>query len=85
MGWCMSNGMGTIPLSFTEINAYIQATLTPLNRSEVIIMRRMSMAYVSELNDRNPNKLAPFMTNKPADIDAKSIVSMFSGIATVKE
>lgn len=81
----MSSGMGVYPLTFTEINSYIQSTNTPLNRQEVLLIKRMSSAYVSELNDKNPNKLPPYTTSEPSNIDAKSLVNMFSGIATVKE
>ena len=84
MGWCMSSGMGIFPITFTEINAYIQSTNTPLNRQEVLLIKRMSSAYVSEVSDKNPNKLAPYATDKPANIDAQSLVNMFSGIATVQ-
>lgn len=56
LGWCSSNGMGAVSLSFTEIKAYIDTTDTPLTGDEVLLIKRMSQAYVSELNDKNPNK-----------------------------
>lgn len=62
----MSNGMGIVSLSFTEIDAYNRLTNSCLNGDEVLIIKRMSSAYVSELNDRSPNKKAPY---KPTSTD----------------
>lgn len=56
LGWCSSSGMGVVALSFTEIKAYMDITDTPLTCDEVLIIKRMSQAYVAELSDKNPNK-----------------------------
>jgi len=85
MGWCTSSGMGISPLSFIEIKAYIELTETPLNADEVMLIRQMSQGYVSEVQDKNPNKHAPYATSKPAELQASSIINMFSGIATIQE
>lgn len=60
LGWCSSNGMGVNALSFLEIQAYIQLTDTSLTADEVLIIKKMSQAYVNELQDKNSIKKAPF-------------------------
>ncbi len=60
LGWCVSNGMGINALSFLEIQAYINTTETSLTAEEVLIIKRMSQAYVNEVQDKNSMKKAPF-------------------------
>lgn len=60
MGFYMSNGMGIVPLTFQEIEAYMRTTDTPLNADEVMIIRQMSQSYIQELNDTNPESKAPY-------------------------
>lgn len=52
--------MGLSPISFTEINAYMQSTSTPLNKDEVLLIRQLSQAYLSGLNDTDPQSKAPY-------------------------
>ena len=60
LGWCSSNGMGINALSFLEIQAYMQLTDSSLTAEEVLIIKKMSQAYVNELQDKNSIKKAPF-------------------------
>ena len=56
----MSSGMGMIPLTFQEIKAYMELTNNPLNSEEVLLIRQMSQAYISELNDTRNEREAPY-------------------------
>ena len=66
LGWCSSNGMGITALSYTEIKAYRDLTETPLNSDEVMLIRQMSQSYVSYVQNKDPQKKAPYSTSKPA-------------------
>lgn len=48
-----------MPLSFTEINAYIQSTQTPLTPDEVYILREMSESYCKYINSKDPSLKSP--------------------------
>ena len=60
LGWCSSNGMGLTSLSFLEIKAYIELTETALSSDEAMIIKRMSQAYVNELQDKDTMKKSPY-------------------------
>ena len=60
LGWCSSNGMGLTSLSFLEVQAYIELTDTALSADEVLIIKRMSQAYVNELQDKDTMKKSPY-------------------------
>jgi len=59
LGWFTSNGMGTNPVSFLELKAYIELTNSSLTADECLLIIEMSRAYVAELNDKNPAKQSP--------------------------
>lgn len=52
--------MGLNSISFQEINAYMQSTGTPLNKDEVILIKKLSHAYLSGLNDTDPQSKSPY-------------------------
>lgn len=60
IGWSSSNGMGVVPISFTEIMAYNELTNAQLSPDEALIIKKMSVAYVSQYQDKNPSKKAPY-------------------------
>ena len=43
-----SNGMGNVPLSWQELNAWVQATGTPLDAWELRVIHRASEVYVNQ-------------------------------------
>jgi hypothetical protein len=49
IGAVSSNGMGTVSLSWQEINGWLQATGVPLNAWEVAVIHRASDAYAVQL------------------------------------
>ena len=63
LGWVSSNGMGIVPISFTEIKNYIEVTESSLTGEEVIIMRKMSEQYCKYVQDSNPNTKPPYTTS----------------------
>lgn len=69
---------GRMPLTFTEIDAYLRSTETTLTGDEVMIIRRMSENYCSMANDRNPQTKAPY-GNK--SVIKNSFVEALKGIA----
>ena len=66
LGWCGSSGMGITSLSFQEIQAYNDLTNAQLSPDEVLIIKKMSVAYVSQSNDKNPHKSPPYK-HSPTD------------------
>jgi hypothetical protein len=77
IGAVSSNGMGTVPLSWQELNAWKDATGVPLNWWELTVIHRASDAYASQLErstkldcpmpdkiiEHDPNKLAKHIKN----------------------
>ena len=63
MGIYSSNGMGLIPLSFTEIKSYNDLIGANLSPSEIMIIRKMSQIYVSQVQDKRPFCKSPFTDN----------------------
>lgn len=49
IGIMTSNGMGNAPLSWQEINAWMQATGVPLNFWELGVIHKASAVYVHQL------------------------------------
>lgn len=64
MGIVSSGINGMIPLSFSEIWAYMQSTKTDLHPEEVMIIRKMSQAYVMQSKETQPNVDMPYATKK---------------------
>lgn len=66
-----SSGMnGPIPLLWTEINAWKQATGTAATAEELVILRRMSSEYVSQFNASADPTLPPPNAPRNTDKDA---------------
>lgn len=82
LGWCESSGMGLSPISFTEIKAYVDLTDSPLTVDEVMIIRKMSQSYVSEVQNKDPNAKPPFGSFSVKRNN--SFVEALKGIAKVK-
>ena len=64
LGWCSSTGMGITALSYTEIKSYSDLTNTPLDPDEVMLIRQMSSAYCSNVQDKDPSAKAPYSPPK---------------------
>ena len=60
LGWALQGANGYIPLTFQEIYAYMQATQTPLNSEEVLLIKKMSEAYVAQSYDKDPMARMPY-------------------------
>lgn len=54
-----------------------------LSGDEVLIIRKMSQAYVSHVQEKDPNAKAPFGEAKANPMASDSIKNIFGGIATV--
>lgn len=59
LGFGTSGMSGFMPLTFQEINAYMQCTSTPLTPDEVLILKDMSNEYCKFINDKNPSTKSP--------------------------
>jgi len=57
----MSGFSGYVPLTFSEIKAYAELNKVDLLPIEVMILRKMSTAYVAQTNDKNPMAYAPYI------------------------
>ncbi len=53
--------MGISSISFTEIKAYADLMGLDFSAKEVMTLKNMSEAYVSESYNKNPNALSPFI------------------------
>lgn len=52
--------MGLIPLSYSEIGAYVEYANVPLTGDEVVLIRELSELYCSFSNNKNPSVKSPF-------------------------
>ena len=84
LGYCKSGFNGLVPLDFTEINAYMQSTSTELLPFEVLLLRKLSNAYVSQSYDKDVNAVPPYATVKKVGMSADAVKNAFAGIATIK-
>ena len=83
LGYCKSGFNGLVPLDFTEINAYMQSTSTELLPFEVLLLRKLSNAYVSQSYDKDVNAVPPYATVKKVGMSADAVKNAFAGIATI--
>lgn len=73
--------MGLSSISFQEIDAYMTRCDVYLSGDEVLILRRMSQAYVNKVSDKNHNSKPPYGVAKP--IKNNSFVEALKAIARV--
>lgn len=60
-GQCMSTGMGLVPLSWQEIDAFIRVNQLDLTLWEIETIKAMSDAYCAEhAKATEPNRSAPY-------------------------
>lgn len=60
IGVSSPNGMGDVPLSWQDLNAWVQVTGVPLSAWEVSVIRKASEAYVSQMElSRKPDAPMP--------------------------
>lgn len=85
LGYCKSGFNGLVPLDFTEINAYMQSTSTELLPFEVLLLRKLSNAYVSQSYDKDVNAVPPYATVKKVGMSADAVKNAFAGICKVVE
>lgn len=85
-GVATSNGMGIVPLSWQEIDAWIEVTGLPLSTWEKLTLKEMSEAYVNEFTQASEkDRPAPYI--RPVEeeqIDRKAVAdklrNVFSGL-----
>lgn len=80
MGYCESSGMGQIPLSFKEIEAYINTTNTPLNAQEVMIIRKCSQSYVGQMQKKSPLETIPFDNDEKVELSGDEALLQIDSI-----
>jgi len=64
MGYNLQTGMGSIPLTFSEIKAYMECLNITFSPSEVLLLRKMSEAYTYQTYDKNPLSSPPYFTEE---------------------
>lgn len=76
-GLNMSNGMGAVPLSWQEIEAWLRATELELSIWEKLTIREMSEVYVTEMvKSTGKHCVAPYTpTPMPNQIDRPAVAS----------
>ena len=85
LGYCKSGFNGLVPLDFTEINAYMQSTSTELLPFEVLLLRKLSNAYVSQSYDKDVNAVPPYATVKKVGMSADAVKNAFAGICSISD
>jgi len=83
LGWCTSNGMGLSAISFQEIDAYMARCNVSLSGDEVLLLKRMSQAYVINVQNKDPKAQPPYGEVKASPMASDSIKNAFGGLATV--
>lgn len=82
IGPVQSSGMGTAPISFSEIASWQQITGTSLNSWEGRMLRRLSNEYLQESYlAESPSRPSPFVAAKEVDKDetANKVRSILRG------
>ena len=64
MGYSSDTGMGRVPLSFTEIKAYMQCVNITFTPSEVLLIKKMSEAFTYQTYDKNPLANPPYVDDE---------------------
>ena len=83
LGYCKSGFNGLVPLDFIDINAYMQSTSTDLLPFEVLLIRKLSNAYVSQSYDKDVNAVPPYATVKKVGMSADAVKNAFAGICSI--
>jgi hypothetical protein len=83
IGWCTSTGMGLVSISFQEIDAYMSRCQINLSGDEVLLIKKMSQAYCSQVQNKDPSAKAPYGEVKASVMASDSIKNAFGGLATV--
>lgn len=88
-GLMSTNGMGPVPISWLEIDAWLRTANLDLSLWEKLTVKRLSEEYVSELlQASDKNRPAPYVPEKD-DIDreavANKILSIFRRIGKKEE
>lgn len=60
LGYGQFGAMGLIPLSYSEIGAYVEYANVPLTGDEVVLIRELSELYCSFSNNKSPSVKSPF-------------------------
>lgn len=74
-GLITQTGMGVGPLTWVEINAWLNTTRLKLTVWEKLMLRQMSEAYASEYNQASDkNRPAPFIfVDESIEVDRKQV------------
>ena len=73
-GLMSSNGMGPVPLSWQEIDAWLRVTEYELPMMERLLVRQLSIEYVDELvQATDPQRPAPFVYRTEEEIELERI------------
>ena len=59
VGYGLYSEMGLVPLPFTEIQAYSDVTKLNLSSFDILTIKRLSTAYVSQTKQRDRDELSP--------------------------
>ncbi len=81
-GMLIATGMGTVPLSWQEINNWIECTQLDLSIWERLTIKEMSEVYVSELNKATAKDYAaPYVANiEPENIDRPAVADKLRSV-----
>jgi hypothetical protein len=71
MGFCTSNGDKVVPITFTELNSWVESSGLNLSHNERLHIKRMSDTFVRALNESGMKGAMPYYSDKKADVRSK--------------
>ena len=87
IGFYSNNGMGIVPISYVEIEAYSRLTGLEFTETEISVMKKMSIAYVNQSYDKGMNSKPPYVDGNMVKVNnnSESIKNAFAGLCTIQK
>lgn len=60
MGFCTNNGEKIIPITYTELNAWLQSTKLELSHNEITHIKKLSESFVNAFNESSRDGAKPY-------------------------
>jgi hypothetical protein len=60
MGFCTNNGDKIVPITFTELNSWLQSTKLDLSHNEIVHIKKLSDSFVNAFNDSSRDGALPY-------------------------
>ena len=71
MGYCTNNGEKVMPISFTELNSWVESSGIRLTHNERLHIKRLSDSFVSALNESSNKGAMPYYNDGKSDVSGR--------------